>query len=108
VEALEEVKDLNEEGRKFKKFGFKPPPEIVNHLPHNETFGLESMFTQLHDFLENGDSRIIGIWGQGGIGKTTLLHALNNDLEKAGDYQVLSCFLTICNLCILCCYFRLH
>jgi disease resistance protein RPS2 len=108
VEALEEVKDLNEEGRKFKKFGFKPPPEIVNHLPHNETFGLESMFTQLHDFLENGDSRIIGIWGQGGIGKTTLLHALNNDLEKAGDYQVLSCFLTIYNLCILCRYFRLH
>jgi len=50
---------------------------------------LESMLTLLHDFLEKGDSNIIGVWGQGGIGKTTLLHVFNNDLEKkAHDYQV--------------------
>jgi disease resistance protein RPS2 len=47
------------------------------------------MLTLLHDFLEKGDSNIIGVWGQGGIGKTTLLHVFNNDLEKkAHDYQV--------------------
>ena len=96
VEVLEEVRSLTEEGRRFKKFGFKPPPEIVNHLPQIETFGLESMLTLLHDFLEKGDSNIIGVWGQGGIGKTTLLHVFNNDLEKkAHDYQVQFCFLKI-------------
>ncbi|CAL5031046.1 unnamed protein product [Urochloa decumbens] len=89
VEALEEVNKLTEEGRQFKKFGLKPPPDIVNLLPQMETFGLESMLTKLHDLLEKGDSNIIGVWGQGGIGKTTLLHVFNNDLEKrARDYQV--------------------
>ncbi|GJN27046.1 hypothetical protein PR202_gb15027 [Eleusine coracana subsp. coracana] len=89
VEALEEVNKLIDEGRGFKKFGFKPLPDIVEHLPQIETFGLESMLTQLHDLLEKSDSSVIGVWGQGGIGKTTLLHIFNNDLgRKAHDYQV--------------------
>ncbi|EEC77639.1 hypothetical protein OsI_16631 [Oryza sativa Indica Group] len=89
VEALDEVNKLIEEGRRFKKFGFKPSPEIVERLPQTKTFGLETMLVQLHDLLEKADSNIIGIWGQGGIGKTTLLHAFNNDLEKkVHNYQV--------------------
>ncbi|KAK3144264.1 hypothetical protein QOZ80_4AG0310760 [Eleusine coracana subsp. coracana] len=89
VEALEEVNKLIDEGRGFKKFGFKPLPDIVEHLPQIETFGLESMLTQLHDLLEKSDSSVIGVWGEGGIGKTTLLHIFNNDLgRKAHDYQV--------------------
>lgn len=98
VEVLDEVNKLTEEGKGFKKFGFKPPPEIVDLLPQIETFGLESMLNQLHDLLEKGESNIIGVWGQGGIGKTTLLHVFNNNLEKkAGNYQVLPCFLKSCN-----------
>jgi disease resistance protein RPS2 len=89
MDTLEEVNKLIEEGRGFKRFGFKPLPEIVERLPQTETFGLESMLTQLHDLLEKGDSNIIGVWGQGGIGKTTLLHVFNNDLEKkARGYEV--------------------
>lgn len=89
IEALEDVNKLIEEGRRFKKFGFKPPPEIVERLPQIKTFGLETMVSQLYDLLEKGDSNIIGVWGQGGIGKTTLLHVFNNDLEnKVRDYQV--------------------
>uniref|UniRef100_A0A0D9W757 Uncharacterized protein n=1 Tax=Leersia perrieri TaxID=77586 RepID=A0A0D9W757_9ORYZ len=89
VESLDEVNKLIEEGRQFKKFGFKPSPEIVERLPESKTFGLETMLAQLHDLLEKADSNIIGVWGQGGIGKTTLLHAFNNDLEKkVHDYQV--------------------
>ncbi|KAM3388438.1 hypothetical protein ACQJBY_010924 [Aegilops geniculata] len=89
LEALDEANKLIEEGRRFKKFGFKPPHKIVDPLPQIETFGLETMLSQLHDLLEKGDSNIIGVWGQGGVGKTTLLHVFNNDLEKyAHDYQV--------------------
>nr|CAB3487632.1 unnamed protein product [Digitaria exilis] len=91
VEALDEVNKLIEEGKGFRKFGFKPAPEIVDLLPQVETFGLESMLNQLHDLLEKDDSNIIGVWGQGGIGKTTLLHVFNNDLEKkARNYQYLN------------------
>ncbi|XP_006652512.1 disease resistance protein RPS2-like [Oryza brachyantha] len=89
AEARDEVNKLVEEGRQFKKFGFKPAPEIVERLPQTKTFGLESMLAQMHDLLEKADSNIIGVWGQGGIGKTTLLHAFNNDLEKkVHDFQV--------------------
>ncbi|KAL6652389.1 hypothetical protein ACP70R_011314 [Stipagrostis hirtigluma subsp. patula] len=89
VEALEEVNELIEEGRRFKEFGFKPLPEVVERLPQIKTFGMETMLSRLHDLLEKDDSNIIGVWGQGGIGKTTLLHVFNNDLEKkAQDYQV--------------------
>uniref|UniRef100_A0A453CI03 non-specific serine/threonine protein kinase n=4 Tax=Aegilops tauschii subsp. strangulata TaxID=200361 RepID=A0A453CI03_AEGTS len=89
LEALDEANKLIEEGRRFKIFGFKPLPKIVDPLPQIETFGLETMLSQLHDLFEKGDSNIIGVWGQGGVGKTTLLHVFNNDLEKkAHDYQV--------------------
>jgi disease resistance protein RPS2 len=47
------------------------------------------MLNQLHDLLEKGELNIIGVWGQGGVGKTTLLHVFNNNLEKAHNYQVL-------------------
>jgi disease resistance protein RPS2 len=37
------------------------------------------------------------VWGQGGVGKTTLLHVFNNHLDKKiHDYQV-RCFLNYCN-----------
>jgi disease resistance protein RPS2 len=89
VEALDEANKLIEEGRRFKKFGFKPLPKIVDPLPQIKTFGLETMLSQLQNLFEKGDSNIIGVWGQGGVGKTTLLHVFNNYLEKkVHDYQV--------------------
>ncbi|KAM0885667.1 hypothetical protein ACQ4PT_030186 [Festuca glaucescens] len=89
VEALDDANKLIEEGRRFKKFGFKPLPKIVDTLPQIKTFGLETMLSQLHNLFEKGDSNIIGVWGQGGVGKTTLLHVFNNYLHKrVHDYQV--------------------
>ena len=97
VEALDEANKLIEEGKQFKEFGFNPQPRVVDPLPQIKTFGLETMVSQLHTLFEKGDSNIIGVWGQGGVGKTTLLHVFNNDLEKmAHDYQVCS-FLSYCN-----------
>uniref|UniRef100_A0ACD5UTL4 Uncharacterized protein n=1 Tax=Avena sativa TaxID=4498 RepID=A0ACD5UTL4_AVESA len=89
VEALDDVNKLIEEGRRFKKFGFKPLPRIVDPLPQIQTFGLETMLSKLRNLFEKGDSNIIGVWGQGGVGKTTLLHVFNNYLDnKVHDYQV--------------------
>jgi hypothetical protein len=82
VDELEEVNRLTEEGRRFRTFGFKPPPRAVSRLPQTETVGLEPMLTRLHDLLEKGESSIIDVWGQEGIGKTTLLHTPSTMISK--------------------------
>nr|UBY07410.1 NBS-LRR disease resistance protein [Dasypyrum villosum] len=66
-------------------------------FPQNKLFGLETMLSQLHDLFEKGDSNIIGVWGQGGVGKTTLLHVFNNDLEKKVHEYMVVIFIEVSN-----------
>ena len=50
----------------------------VNKKPMDETVGLDSMLQKVWRCIEDKSLRVIGLYGIGGVGKTTLLHRINN------------------------------
>ncbi|KAH0647070.1 hypothetical protein KY290_033069 [Solanum tuberosum] len=59
--------------------------EKVEHLPGPSTNDQPAARRNLHKILqhlENDEVGIIGVWGAGGIGKTTLVKNLNNELKQ--------------------------
>nr|CAD1843739.1 unnamed protein product [Ananas comosus var. bracteatus] len=86
---LQEVNKLIDAGKQLETAGREPEPGLVEPRPRMQTFGMEGMLKELRGYFEDDERRIIAVWGQGGIGKTTLLNELNNELEsRAGDFHV--------------------
>ncbi|KAJ1701994.1 hypothetical protein LUZ63_001773 [Rhynchospora breviuscula] len=82
VEKLEQVNRLINKVRQFTRYGYTPAPEKVEERPYTKTIGMEPTLKLLHKYFNDKTRSIIGILGDGGIGKTTLLDAFNNDLMK--------------------------
>ena len=84
---LEEVATLRREGR-FDVVADRSPPTPVNLRPSGPTVGLESKFEEVWGCLGEG-VWIIGLYGLGGVGKTTLMTQINNALYKTThDFDV--------------------
>ncbi|XP_062183732.1 disease resistance protein RPS2-like [Phragmites australis] len=89
VEMLEYLDRLIKEGSQFETFASKRLPDFVEERPRTQTFGIEPVLRDFRKSFETNDVKIIGIWGPGGVGKTTLLNTFNNELKAWGrDYQV--------------------
>ncbi|TYG81654.1 hypothetical protein ES288_D01G022900v1 [Gossypium darwinii] len=74
---LQEVKDMKEKGD-FSDVACKPPIPSANKRPSEPTVGLESYVNQVWSYIQNELVGISGIYGLGGVGKTTLLNQINN------------------------------
>lgn len=86
---IEDIAELIEEGNQFKTFASKRLPDFVEERPRTQTFGIKPVLRDLWKSFEATDVSIIGVWGPGGVGKTTLLNNFNNELKACGkDYQV--------------------
>ncbi|XVF11231.1 hypothetical protein REPUB_Repub08aG0008500 [Reevesia pubescens] len=59
------------------------PTTLVTERPSEHTVGLESTFNKAWSSLEAENVGIIGLYGMGGVGKTTLLNKINNKFCKA-------------------------
>ncbi|XP_059634658.1 probable disease resistance protein At5g63020 [Cornus florida] len=58
-------------------------PPHAQEMPLNRTVGLDSKLNEVLGLLtDDGGPGIIGIYGMAGVGKTTLLTKLNNELTK--------------------------
>ncbi|KAK2651569.1 hypothetical protein Ddye_011425 [Dipteronia dyeriana] len=74
----------------FKKVTEKMPEDPVDEIPIDPTIvGLQSTFDKVWTCLGDQQAGIIGLYGMGGVGKTTLLTQINNKfLDTPNDFDV--------------------
>ncbi|PON70598.1 NB-ARC domain, LRR domain containing protein [Parasponia andersonii] len=88
IQVIEEMQKLYREGRKL-------PVDLVISLPKKNgeillttTFGEETTpekkIVEIWACLMDGEERKIGVYGMGGIGKTTVMKHINNQLLRKG------------------------
>ncbi|KAG4212942.1 hypothetical protein ERO13_A01G018500v2 [Gossypium hirsutum] len=86
---LQEVKDQKQKGD-FSDVASKPPLPSATERPSEPTVGLEFNFNKVWSCLQKEQVGIIGIYGLGGVGKTTLLNRINNKFhDTTHDYHVI-------------------
>ncbi|KAG5392091.1 hypothetical protein IGI04_022054 [Brassica rapa subsp. trilocularis] len=78
---LIEVKELLSKGV-FEELAGKKLAAKVEKKRIQTTVGLDSMVGKAWDSIMKPERRTLGIYGMGGVGKTTLLTHINNKLEK--------------------------
>ncbi|TYG81630.1 hypothetical protein ES288_D01G020700v1 [Gossypium darwinii] len=89
AKKLLEVKDQKENGD-FSGVASKPPLPSATERPSEPTVGLESNFNKVWSCLQKEQVGIIGIYGLGGVGKTSLLSQINNKFhDTTHDYHVI-------------------
>ncbi|GMI78054.1 hypothetical protein like AT4G10780 [Hibiscus trionum] len=90
LEKLEDVADLMSTGGHFGDVADMLPPPLVDEMPLGDTVGMDSNFSLVWNYLCDPGVGIIGIYGTGGVGKTTLLTRINNELigRVGQDYDV--------------------
>ena len=69
-------------------YGAPRPVLVLPNRPY-PLVGAEGTLLKIRWMLEQKESKVVGIYGPGGVGKTTLLKRLNNDFEtKSGGFDV--------------------
>ncbi|KAG4143493.1 hypothetical protein ERO13_D06G191500v2 [Gossypium hirsutum] len=85
---LQEISDLKWEGV-FEKVAEDPPPAPVVVRPEEQAVALESTIQKVWSCIVETNVGIIGLYGLGGVGKTTLLTKLNNKFSTTpNDFEV--------------------
>ncbi|KAG8502111.1 hypothetical protein CXB51_002153 [Gossypium anomalum] len=89
AKKLQEVKDQKKNGD-FCGVASKPPLPSATERPSEPTVGLESNFNKVWSSLQKEQVGVLGIYGLGGVGKTTLLNQINNKYHDiTHDYHVI-------------------
>ncbi|XP_017643609.1 disease resistance protein SUMM2-like [Gossypium arboreum] len=85
---LQEISDLMRKGA-FEKVAEDPPPAPVVVRPEGQAVALESTIQKVWSCIVETNVGIIGLYGLGGVGKTTLLTKLNNKFSTTpNDFEV--------------------
>ncbi|KAK7394752.1 hypothetical protein VNO78_15289 [Psophocarpus tetragonolobus] len=82
-----EIRELIDKGH-FDVVAQEMPHVLVDELPLEATVGLESTFDDLGACFDDDHVGVIGLYGMGGVGKTTLLKKFNNEFLPSKFYDV--------------------
>ncbi|XP_062105374.1 probable disease resistance protein At5g63020 [Humulus lupulus] len=86
---ITEVTELKGEGV-FEVVAERGPIALVVEVPDEPTVGMEPIFDRVWTKLNEENVRIMGLYGMGGVGKTTLLRKINNNfLNSQNEYHVI-------------------
>jgi disease resistance protein RPS2 len=78
AKKLKEAEILHEKGS-FKHVSIEIPPCFVQEMPTvHPTQGTDCNLSRVLQYLKDDRVGMVGIWGMGGVGKTTLLRKINN------------------------------
>ncbi|RZC91163.1 hypothetical protein C5167_027225 [Papaver somniferum] len=88
VEQMNAVQDLLEGD--FHDVTYRCQPDPVQQIPTVEAMGMDTKFNEVMDSLvtEGNLVRIIGLYGMGGVGKTTLLQKVNNEFVEREQFDL--------------------
>ncbi|XP_031374711.1 probable disease resistance protein At5g63020 isoform X2 [Punica granatum] len=76
------------ERRGFTELTCKPDDPLMVEITLEPPVGMNSMFEEVWNWVEDESVRCIGIFGMGGVGKTTLLNKVPNQfLQVSHDYN---------------------
>ncbi|MQL85199.1 hypothetical protein Taro_017732 [Colocasia esculenta] len=90
---IRQVRRLKEDGDRLlrgRDLVSLAPPDTVEELltvPSSSIVGGEETLAEIRRHLNDDTAGVIGIYGMGGIGKTTLMRKLNNELFESGTVQ---------------------
>ncbi|CAA7409703.1 unnamed protein product [Spirodela intermedia] len=90
AECLKEVQRLKTQKSDLLPLLIQAPPPAVVELPSSSLYdnvGAEETLSEIRSLVEGDEAPVIGIYGMGGIGKTTLLKAINNEFLHRGSSQ---------------------
>ncbi|KAG0491774.1 hypothetical protein HPP92_005172 [Vanilla planifolia] len=87
AKSLATIKDLIDAASKIDHVATKLAPKGVQEVSDVPPASVNktTYLSQLQVYIQDDECRIIGIWGMGGVGKTTLLQSLNNELLPSAE-----------------------
>ncbi|KAI3856121.1 hypothetical protein MKW98_016154 [Papaver atlanticum] len=83
VESLLKERDLQD-------ITYRCQPDPLQQIPIVEVMGMDAKFNEVLGCLvtEGNFVRIVGLYGMGGVGKTTLLHKINNEFAERKQFDL--------------------
>ncbi|XP_008243865.1 PREDICTED: probable disease resistance protein At5g63020 [Prunus mume] len=79
---LVEVEALKSKGVFEEVVAESLPTALVDVIPSEPTVGMEPIFDQVWSHVEDEQVGMIGLYGMGGVGKTTLLTQIHNNFNR--------------------------
>uniref|UniRef100_A0A199UA14 AAA+ ATPase domain-containing protein n=1 Tax=Manihot esculenta TaxID=3983 RepID=A0A199UA14_MANES len=77
------------EGRKFDAVSYRAPPQGIGAVKDCEAFqSRTSVVDDILNALKDADINLIGVYGMGGVGKTTLVKHIANQVRERGIFKL--------------------